>query len=418
MIVPSIDLQGGQTVQLIGGEALAIEAGDPRPIAARFARVGEIAVIDLDAALGRGSNAALVADLCARHDCRVGGGIRDEATARRWLDAGAARIILGTAATPELLGRLPRERLVAALDARDGEVVTHGWTTRTGARIDDRIRALSPYVAGFLITFVEKEGRLGGTAMDRVRPLIEAAGASRITFAGGVTTADEVAELDRLGADAQVGMALYTGRLALADAFAAPLTSDRADGLWATVVADERGQALGLCWSNRESLARAVETGRGVYWSRRRGLWEKGLESGHVQELVRVELDCDRDALRFTVRQHGPGFCHLGCATCWGPARGVDALAATLAERVRTAPAGSYSRRLLDDPALLRAKLVEEAAELADATDPDHVVAEAADNLYFLMVALARAGRSFAAVEAVLDRRARVQSRRPGNAKP
>jgi phosphoribosyl-ATP pyrophosphohydrolase/phosphoribosyl-AMP cyclohydrolase len=418
MIVPSIDLQGGQTVQLIGGEALAIEAGDPRPIAARFARVGEIAVIDLDAALGRGSNAPLIADLCARHDCRVGGGIRDEATARRWLDAGAARIILGTAATPELLGRLPRERLVAALDARDGEVVTHGWTTRTGARIDDRIRELSPYVAGFLITFVEKEGRLGGTAMDRVRPLIEAAGASRITFAGGVTTADEVAELDHLGADAQVGMALYTGRLALADAFAAPLTSDRADGLWATVVADERGQALGLCWSNRESLTRAVETGRGVYWSRRRGLWEKGLESGHVQELVRVELDCDRDALRFTVRQHGPGFCHLGCATCWGPARGVDALAATLAERVRTAPAGSYSRRLLDDPALLRAKLVEEAGELADATDPDHVVAEAADNLYFLMVALARAGRSFADVEAVLDRRARVLTRRPGNAKP
>lgn len=418
MIVPSIDLQGGQTVQLIGGEALAIEAGDPRPIAARFARVGEIAVIDLDAALGRGSNAPLIADLCARHDCRVGGGIRDEATARRWLDAGAARIILGTAATPELLGRLPRERLVAALDARDGEVVTHGWTTRTGARIDDRIRELSPYVAGFLITFVEKEGRLGGTAMDRVRPLIEAAGASRITFAGGVTTADEVAELDQLGADAQVGMALYTGRLALTDAFAAPLTSDRADGLWATVVADERGQALGLCWSNRESLTRAVETGRGVYWSRRRGLWEKGLESGHVQELVRVELDCDRDALRFTVRQHGPGFCHLGCATCWGPARGVDALAATLAERVRTAPAGSYSRRLLDDPALLRAKLVEEAGELADATDPDHVVAEAADNLYFLMVALARAGRSFADVEAVLDRRARVLTRRPGNAKP
>ncbi len=417
MIVPSIDLQGGQTVQLVGGETLALEAGDPRPIAARFGRVGEIAVIDLDAALGRGSNAALIEDLCTRHDCRVGGGIRDEATARRWLDAGAARIILGTAATPELLGRLPRERLVAALDARDGEVVTHGWTTRTGARIDDRIRELSPYVAAFLITFVEKEGRLGGTAMDRVQPLIAAAGSSRITFAGGVTTAEEVAELDRLGADAQVGMALYTGRLALVDAFAGPLVSDRPDGLWATVVVDERGTALGLCWSNRESLARALDTGRGVYWSRRRGLWEKGLESGHTQELLRVEADCDRDALRFTVRQHGPGFCHLGCTTCWGPARGLDALMHTLAERVKSAPDGSYSRRLLDDPALLRAKLLEEAGELADATDPDHVVAEAADTLYFSLVALTRAGRSLADVEAVLDRRARALTRRPGHAK-
>lgn len=418
MIVPSIDLQGGQTVQLVGGETLAIEAGDPRPIAARFGRVGEIAVIDLDAALGRGGNADLIADLCARHDCRVGGGIRDEATARAWLDRGAAKIILGTAATPELLAKLPRERLIAALDARDGEVVTHGWTTRTGARIEDRVRELVPYVSGFLVTFVEREGRLGGTAMDRVEPLVAAAGAARITFAGGVTTAEEVAALDRLGADAQVGMALYTGRLGLADAFAAPLVTDRADGLWATVVVDERGTALGLCWSNRESLTRAIETGRGVYWSRRRGLWEKGKESGAVQELVRVDLDCDRDALRFTVRQHGPGFCHRGCATCWGPARGFDALAATLAERVADAPAGSYTRRLLDDAALLRAKLVEEAGELADATAPDHVVEEAADLVYFALVALARAGRPLADVEAALDRRARRLTRRPGDAKP
>ena len=418
MIVPSIDLRGGQTVQLVGGEKLAIEAGDPRPIAARFGRVGEIAVIDLDAALGTGSNAHLVEALCARHDCRVGGGLRDEATCRRWLDAGASKIILGTAATPELLSRLPRERVLAALDARDGEVVTHGWTTRTGANIADRIAELRPYVSGFLITFVEKEGRLGGTAMDRVQPLVDAAGDRRITFAGGVTTAEEVAALDRIGADAQVGMALYTGRLPLADAFAAPLVSDRPDGLWATVVTDTRGQALGLCWSNAESLARAIESGRGVYWSRRRGLWEKGRESGHVQELVRVEVDCDRDALRFVVRQHGPGFCHLGCATCWGPARGLDALEDTLAARASDAPAGSYTRRLLDDPSLLGAKLREEAGELADARDPDHVAEEAADLVYFASVALARAGRRWEDVERVLDRRARKVSRRKGDAKP
>lgn len=418
MIIPSIDLQGGQTVQLVGGETLAIEAGDPAPIAARFGRVGEIAVIDLDAALGRGDNAALIAELCSRHDCRVGGGIRDEATARRWLDAGAARIILGTAAAPELLARLPKERLIAALDARDGEVVTHGWTTRTGARIEDRIRELAPYVGGFLITFVEREGRLGGTAMDRVGPLLAAAGPVRITFAGGVTTAEQVGELDRLGADAQVGMALYTGRLQLAEAFAGPLVSDRPDGLWPTVVVDERGAALGLCWSNLESLARAIDTGRGVYWSRRRGLWEKGRESGAVQELLRVDADCDRDALRFTVRQHGSGFCHLGCTTCWGASRGVDALAATLAARASGGVlAGSYTQRLLDDPGLLRAKLVEEAGELADATDPAHVVEEAADLLYFALVALTRAGGSLADVDAALTRRSRRMSRRAGDAK-
>lgn len=418
MIIPSIDLMGGQAVQLVGGKTLALEAGDPRPLATTFGRVGEVAVIDLDAALGRGTNAALIGDLLPLARCRVGGGIRDEATARAWLDAGAARIILGTAATPALLSRLPRERLIAALDAVDGEVVTHGWTTRTGAEIATRMAELRPHVGGFLVTFVEREGRLGGTAMDRVRPLVAAAGDARLTVAGGVTTADELAALDALGADAQVGMALYTGRLSLADAVAAPLQSDRPDGLWPTIVCDPEGRALGLAWSDAESLTHALTHGVGAYHSRRRGLWVKGASSGATQRLLRVDLDCDRDALRFTVSQSGPGFCHTGTATCWGPATGLAALEATLRARTADAPAGSYTRRLLDDPALLHAKLTEEAAELATATDPAHVAEEAADLLYFAGVALARAGLGWADAAAALDRRALRLSRRPGDAKP
>lgn len=416
MIIPSIDLQGGQTVQLVGGKELAIEAGDPRPIAARFGRVGEVAVIDLDAAMRKGDNAALIRELLPLAACRVGGGIRDVATARAWLDAGAAKVILGTAAVPEVLRALPRERTIAALDAMDGEVVVDGWRTRTGHGIAERMAELRPFVGGFLVTFVEREGRLGGTAIERVSSLVEAAGEARLTIAGGVTTAAEVAELDRLGADAQVGMALYSGRLPLADAFAAPLSSDRPDGLWATLVCDERGAALGLAWSNAESLRRAIDTGRGVYWSRKRGLWEKGATSGAVQELLSVALDCDRDALRFTVRQTGP-FCHLGTTGCFGEPGGLDALAKTLAARRLSAPEGSYARRLFDDPALLRAKLVEEAGELADAATPGEVAHEAADVLFFAHVAMARAGVSLAEVEAELNRRALRLSRRPGDAK-
>ncbi|MDA0951393.1 MAG: HisA/HisF-related TIM barrel protein, partial [Proteobacteria bacterium] len=165
MIIPSIDLMGGQAVQLIGGKERAIEAGDPRPIAERFRLAGEIAVIDLDAALGQGDNRALIEELVKLAPCRVGGGIRDVETAIRWLDAGAAKVILGTAAKPEILRELPRERVIAALDAVEGEVVTHGWTTRTGASIDDRMAELAPYVGGFLVTFVEREGRMQGTDM-------------------------------------------------------------------------------------------------------------------------------------------------------------------------------------------------------------------------------------------------------------
>ncbi|HOI12058.1 MAG TPA: HisA/HisF-related TIM barrel protein, partial [Myxococcota bacterium] len=254
MIIPSIDLAGGNAVQLVGGREMALDAGDPRPIARRFALAGEVAVIDLDAALGRGSNGHVIRELLRIAPCRVGGGIRDAQAARDWLDAGAAKVILGTAATPDVLSQLPRERVIAALDAVDGEVVVEGWRTRTGRSIVDRMVELRDWVGGFLVTFVEREGRLGGTAMERVAPLVEAAGDARVTIAGGVTTARDVADLDRLGADAQVGMALYTGRLDLADAIAAPLTSDRPDGLWPTVVTDERGVALGLAWSDLDSL--------------------------------------------------------------------------------------------------------------------------------------------------------------------
>ncbi len=417
MIVPSIDLANGKTVQLVGGREQALDAGDPFPIAERFATVGPIAVVDLDAALGTGSNEGPIRDLCARFPCRVGGGIRDYDAARRWLDAGAERIVIGTAAEPALLSKLPRERVVVALDNEHGEVVVKGWREGTGRAPLERLRELRGLAGGFLVTFVEREGRLGGTALDRVEELVAAAGDARVTIAGGVTTAEEVAALDRLGADAQVGMALYTGRLGLAEAFAAPLRSDRADGLWPTVVTDERGVALGLAWSSLESLRAAIDERRGVYRSRRRGFWRKGESSGATQELLRLDVDCDRDVLRFTVRQAGAGFCHTGAASCWGERRGLDKLERTLAERVGSAEAGSYTRRLLEDAELLRAKLVEEAAELADAGKTSEVRHEAADLLYFALVAAARAGVSLAEIESELDARALRLTRRRGDAK-
>ena len=418
MIVPSIDLMGGNAVQLVGGRDKALDAGDPRPIAERFALAGEIAVVDLDAALGQGSNAARVREILALAPCRFGGGIRDYGAARDWFDAGAAKLVIGTAAEPDLLRRLPPERLVVALDANQGEVVVEGWRRPTGRGVAERMKELDGLAGGFLVTFVEREGRMAGIDFAKVRELVAAAGAARLTVAGGVSSAADIAEIDRLGADAQVGMALYTGRIDLAEAIAAPLTSDRADGLWPTVVVDERGAALGLAFSDMTSLRAAVAGRHGVYHSRSRGLWIKGETSGATQDLLAVGLDCDRDALRFTVRQHGDGFCHLGTRTCWGADRGLDNLGRRLASRRGDAPAASYTRRLLDDPELLRAKLVEEAAELADAQGAERVAEEAADLLYFALVALVRTGVGLDEVERVLDRRALRVSRSRGEAKP
>ena len=282
MILPSIDLMGGQAVQLIGGEAKAIEAGDPRPIAERFARVGEIAVIDLDAALGQGDNRALIEELIKLAPCRVGGGIRDRAAAERWLECGATKVILGTAAVPEILGALPRDRVMAALDAKDGEVVVHGWKTRTGVQVEERLDELKELVGGFLLTFVEREGRMVGMDLERVRSLVERAVPARVTVAGGIQSAEEVAAVDRLGADAQVGMALYTGKLALASVLVAMMDGPSP---WSMVCVDENGVDKAGGSVDSIALERALETG-----------------TYEGQQLVRAEVVASRDALRLTVR--------------------------------------------------------------------------------------------------------------------
>jgi phosphoribosyl-ATP pyrophosphohydrolase len=277
------------------------------------------------------------------------------------------------------------------------------------------MRRLDGLVGGFLVTFVEREGRMGGTRLERVPELVAAAGGARVTIAGGITTADDIAKLDAMGADAQVGMALYTGWLGLAEAIAGPLKSDRPDGLWPTVIVDELGVALGLAWSDLESLREAIRLRGGVYKSRSRGLWIKGETSGDGQELLRVDLDCDRDALRFVVRQNGRGFCHNGTRTCWGSAGGLMALPSRISKG--RSSDGSYTERLLGDPGLLASKLKEEAGELAGAVTREDVVCEAADVLYFTCVAMERAGVSLADVSEQLAKRALRVTRRPGNAK-
>lgn len=413
MIVPSIDIVAGTTVQLIGGEEPALEAGDPLGVLERFARVGEVAVVDIDAARGEGDNTDVIERMCSMAPIRVGGGVRDVEKARQWLDRGAARVILGTAADEALLDQLPRERMIVALDARHGEVVTHGWRQDSGRRLLESVERFRDKCGGFLVTFVEREGRMEGTDLEMAAAVVAAAGDARVTIAGGITTAGEVAALDALGADAQVGMALYTGALGLAEAFAAPLTSDRPDGLWPTVVVDEHDTALGLAYSDLESLTAALGDGRGVYNSRSRGLWVKGETSGAYQELVEVSADCDRDAIRFRVRQHAE-FCHLGTRTCWGADRGLGRLSRRLHGVAGERPQGSNTVRLLDDSGLLDAKLLEEAAELVE--PGADVAAEAADLLYFALVKSVAAGISLEDIERILDRRERVVTRRPMSA--
>lgn len=418
MIIPSIDLQSGKAVQLIGGKEFAIDGGDPQNWANEFGLASEIAVIDLDAAMGTGSNRETIVSLLKGRRCRVGGGIRTVEDALFYLDAGATQVIIGTKATPEFLSQLPRERVIAALDTKHGEVVVDGWQTNTKAPIEEKIALLRDHVGGFLVTFVELEGRMNSIDIARSQELKALCGNVPLTVAGGVARTEEIAELDALGIDVQVGMALYSRKISYADSVISPLVRRIPEGPWATVVCNEHGVALGLAWSSLESIRLAFAEQRGIYWSRsRQQIWRKGETSGAIQELLRVDLDCDRDAIRFTVRQGGKGFCHLDTTTCWGDATGLTRLEETLLDRKKNAVPGSYTNRLFSDDDLLNAKITEEAGELIEASDRDHVVKEAADVLYFTMAKLSKEGISLSEVAEELDWRARKVTRRPGDKK-
>ena len=193
--------------------------------------------------------------------------------------------------------------------------------------------------------------------------------------------------------------------------------SDRSDGLFTTIVTDERGGALGLVYSSEQSVAESLRSGRGVYHSRKRGLWRKGDTSGDWQKLVRIDLDCDSDCLRFTVQQQGRGFCHLQTATCFGEYRGLSKLQKTLQSRRQMAPSGSYTARLFNDPKLLNAKIMEEASELCEATAQEDVAAEAADVMYFALTKAVAAGVTLEDIERNLDVKSFKVKRRKGDAK-
>ena len=222
MLIPSIDLQGGRIVQLVQGETLAVQSNDVDGWIARWKGYPRVQLIDLDAARGTGTNDDLVRYICRALPCQVGGGIRTIPKAEAALAAGAVRLIVSSALftesgvnfdfAHELSSAIGAERLIAAVDSREGRVVIHGWRTKLPIGPVDAVRQLHPYVSEFLYTHVDTEGLMQGTDVDAIRQVAEAT-TRRVTAAGGISTLDEIARLDAMGIDAVVGMALYTGRL-------------------------------------------------------------------------------------------------------------------------------------------------------------------------------------------------------------
>lgn len=228
MLIPCIDLQGGQAVQLIHGRNRELAVADVFGLLRKFKKYSWLHIIDLDAAMGRGQNDEIVRALCrtARKEfgmkVRVGGGIRTVSRAQQVARWGASQIVVGSAVfhrgktstkfLHQLTAKLPRKKIIIALDTSRGRITIHGWRKRIALRAEKVMPQLQPYCSGFLCTDVDREGTMSGANLEWFRKL-RAATTHPIIAAGGIKTRQEIAALEKLGMDAAVGMAMYKNQL-------------------------------------------------------------------------------------------------------------------------------------------------------------------------------------------------------------
>jgi phosphoribosyl-AMP cyclohydrolase / phosphoribosyl-ATP pyrophosphohydrolase len=396
MIIPSIDLMDGKAVQLKQGRDKLLERDNPLELAKYFNQFGEIAVIDLDAAMKQGSNKKLIAQLCQIADCRIGGGIRDIESAKEMIALGAVKIIVGSSAfendqinkkfLEKLIAAVDRQQIIIAIDAFEGEIVTQAWKHKTGLNLFDVAKEVEPYASEFLFTCVEKEGCMQGTDLETVQKLKDTT-SNKITLAGGITTIEEIRQLANFGVNGQLGMAIYTGKLNLEKSFIESLNWK--NELIPTVTCDPNDQVLMVAYSNKESIQKTLETKKMWYFSRSRNqLWQKGETSNNIQEFIQFRTDCDCDTLLATVQQNGVA-CHLGSYSCFGNKKfNLDELYQVIQDRFDNPKPGSYTATLTEKK--VKEKLMEEALEVVEAKTRDEIIWEAADVLYFLTVILAK----------------------------
>ena len=228
MLIPSIDLMGGRIVQLVQGEKLHLAFDDFEYWIERFSKYPLIQLIDLDAAMRQGNNTALVEQICRRLPCQVGGGIGTVERARDVLNAGARRVIVGsslfkeeqgtggvnTAFAQELSTQIGAERLVAGIDARNGQIAIKGWKAQVALTPEQAIPALEPYAGAYLYTHIDGEGLMQGFPIaiaERLRALTQ----RQLIVAGGIRSQEEIDALAAIGVDCVAGMAVYTNLLAV-----------------------------------------------------------------------------------------------------------------------------------------------------------------------------------------------------------
>ena len=427
MVISSIDLKDGHVVQLKNGKELVLQRDDADDLINEFNLYGEVAVIDLDAAMGhtdsKGNtvNTNLLKSLLRKGNVRTGGGVRSVKRARELISLGAEKVIVGSSAWKadaksgedflnvdflnELAEAIGKQRIIISVDAINGNIAVKGWTETLAIPLVEAAKAAEKYCSELLFTCVEKEGCMGGTDMNLVKSLRENV-SCRVVAAGGVSSVEEIAELEKLGCDVQLGMALYTGKVSLKDSFISCLNWEKVD-MVPVIAQSVNGEVLMMGYANKEAFDKTFETKKLTFWSRTRNcLWTKGETSGHFLEVHKMRVDCDRDTVLATVVPHG-GACHTGSWSCFGAEpdekSSLERLYSVIQERFANPRPGSYTATL--DGKRVREKIEEESEELCEADGKDEVTWEAADLLYFVSVLMYKEGVDWKDVLDELDRR-------------
>lgn len=415
MVISSIDLKNGKVVQLKNGKDLVLEREDADALITDFNFYGEVAIIDLDAALGNinekgeTANTALLKSLLRKGNVRTGGGVRSVKRAKELISLGAEKVIIGssawasaeeqksgailnTAFLDELAAAIGKDRIIISVDAIKGVIAVKGWTETAGISLLDGAKAAEKYASELLFTCVEKEGCMQGTDMEQVKALREAV-KCRIVVAGGVSTVEEITQIEKIGCDVQLGMALYTGKVALKDSFISCLNwqkvAEESKGLMPVIAQAASGEVLMTGFANKEAFEKTIDTKKLTFYSRSRNvLWTKGETSGNYLEVKKLRVDCDRDAVLATVVPHGPT-CHTGAWSCFQTNSdrpySMEFLYEIISERFANPRPGSYTATLT--PERVREKIMEEAEELTDEAETrEDVIWEFADLFYFLSV--------------------------------
>ena len=428
MVISSIDLKDGHVVQLKNGRDLVLQRDDADNLINEFNFYGEVAVIDLDAAMGnvdaKGNtvNTNLLKSLLRKGNVRTGGGIRTVKRARELISLGAEKVIIGSSAwnknpssndsvlntefLEELVQAIGKQRIIISVDAINGKIAVKGWTETIDVSLIEGAKQAEQYCSELLFTCVEKEGCMQGTNIDMAQELRNAV-KCRVVVAGGVSTESEIEQLEKMGCDVQLGMALYTNKVSLKDSFIRCLDWKKTDGMIPVIAQSEHGEVLMMGYANHEAFKKTFDTKKLTFWSRTRNtLWTKGETSGHFLEVKKLRADCDRDTVLATVVPHG-GVCHTGSFNCFSSEAdeksSMERLYGTIAERFANPKLGSYTATL--DSKRVREKIEEEAEELCEADGKDEVIWEAADLLYFVSVLMYKEGVNWNDIYSELDRR-------------